>query len=402
MDADDRETHHDCERSKQMNHEISQTDILCYFTNFPTPRMQKIIRAVSGQGKVSLIYWKRSDIDFQSGLSDCAREIPVAASFLHNRGLCRIIAFLIFVCKSWLLIRRAKKARILYVNYLDVLLVAALAVRRRGVKFIYGIGDLAPAQYGGRPWVNATVRRLEQCLLKRVSVLILSSPFFWSEYYAKIYTGRWQLIENMPRAHVWKNFQPKTTRVPCVVGFVGWIRDYKPIECLLGAIGGLRRDGYDIRVFFAGFGPDEARLKQHCLHLDYVDFSGPYQYDRDAQALYSRVDIIFSVFDIGVANSKILMPNRFYDAIAAGLPLMVASGTKLAERVAALGIGYCVDYLSEDDMKAALISHIRCDGEAANIAEALRKVDKQAYFYDPYEKVLSDLFAVDKQGNINA
>lgn len=385
-----------------MKHAISETDILGYFTNFPTPRMQKIIRAASGQGRVSVIYWKRSNIDFQSGLSDCAREIPVVASFLHNRGICRIIAFLIFVCKSLLLLRRAKNVRIVYVNYLDVLLVAALAVRRRGVKFIYGIGDLSPAQYGGVPWVNATVRRLEKALLRRVSFLILSSPFFWDEYYAQIYSGRWELIENMPVAKVWEGFRAKTSRTPCVVGFVGWIRDYKPIECLLRAVDGLRYDGIDVHIFFAGFGPDDARIRKLCTDLDYVAFSGPYQYDRDAQALYSRVDIIFSVFDVGVANSRILMPNRFYDAIAAGIPLMVARGTKLAGRVEALGIGYAVEYLSEADMKDALMSHIRYDGEAKRIAEALRKVDKQAYFYDPYKKVLSNLFAADERDNVNA
>ncbi len=373
---------------------LSEADILCYFTNMPTPRMQKIVRAASKQGRVCVIYWKRSAMEFQSGLSDCAAEIPVAASFLNNRGLCRILAFLIFAWKSWRLLRGGKNARIVYVNYLDVLLIAAFAFRKRKAKFIYGIGDLSPAQYGGSPLVNKVMRRLEQTLMKRVSVLILSSPFFWSEYYAEIYRGEWRLIENMPPARTWEGFRRTPACGRWTVGFIGWIRDRKPIECLLAATAELRTQGRDVRVFFAGFGPDEERLRRHCAGRDDVTFSGPYQYNRDIQHLYEKVDIVFSVFDIDVANSKILMPNRFYEAIIAGLPIMVARDTMLADRVEKLGTGYVVDYLSQDDMKAAILSWIEQDAKAKCIAAALERIDQAAYFYDSYEPVLLEIFSI--------
>ena len=248
-----------------------EADILCYFTSMPTPRMQKIVRAASKQGTVRVIYWKRSGLEFQSGLGDCATEIPVSASFLNNRGLCRILAFLIFAWKSWQLLRLEKNVRIVYVNYLDVLLIAAIAFRKSKAKFIYGIGDLSPVQYGGSPLVNKTVRRLEQALMKRVNVLILSSPFFWSEYYAAIYQGEWRLIENMPPARVWKDFRREPVSGRCTVGFIGWIRDRQPIECMLEAVAQLRADGHDVHVFFAGFGPDEERVRQYCADREDVD-----------------------------------------------------------------------------------------------------------------------------------
>ena len=373
---------------------VPETDILCYFTNMPTPRMQKIIRAASKQGQVSVIYWKRSDMDFQSGLADCATEIPVSASFLNNRGVFRMIAFLLFAVKSWRLLQSAKSARVVYVNYLDVLLIAIGAFHRRKVKFIYSIGDLSPAQYGGNALVNKAVSVVEKMLLRRVDVLILSSPFFWDEYYSKIYAGRWQLIENMPRARVREGFQPKQKKGSSVVGYIGGIRDYKPIECLIEAVGDLRREGQDVRVFFAGFGPDEKRLRRLCGNLDYVDFRGTYQYDHDIRSLYEQIDVVFSVFDIGVANSKILLLNRFYEDIIAGLPIIVAQNTMLAQRVEKLGTGYLVDYLSRDDMKAAILSWIEQDAKAKCIAAALERIDQAAYFYDSYEPVLSEIFSI--------
>jgi succinoglycan biosynthesis protein ExoL len=377
-----------------MNHTIEKTDILCYLTNFPTPRMQKKIKVAAQCGKVTVIYWKRSDIAFKSGLADSVLEIPVRASFYNNRGLFRIIAFIIFALKSWTLLCRADMTKKVYVNYLDVLLIACLIFRRHDIKFIYAIGDLASVQYGGNPIITRTVRFIEKILLKKVSVIILSSPFFWSEYYAHIYQGRWELIENMPESSIWENFRGKQDRKPCIVGYIGWIRDRKPIKCLFTAVKELREADYDVRIFFAGFGPEDNEVKQAAADLDFVSFYDHYEYDKDAPNLYSQVDIIFSVYDISIKNAKILLPNRFYECIICNLPIIVAKETKLEIYMNKYGIGYSVDYLSVNDIKEALISHITSDSKAIQIKQALRVIDKSDFFYNQYYPVLTDIFTI--------
>lgn len=377
-----------------MSHTIEETDILCYLTNFPTPRMQKKIKVAAKRGKVTLVYWKRSDVAFESGLADRVLEIPVRASFLNNRGLFRIIAFIIFALKSWPLLRRAYRVKKVYTNYLDVLLITCLGFRQRDIGFIYDIGDLSFVQYGGNPIITRAVSLIEKKLLKKVSVLILSSPFFWSEYYAHIYRGRWELIENMPESKIWENFHGKQDKNPCVVGYIGWIRDRKPIQCLFTAVKQLRKAGYDIRVFFAGFGPDDKKVGQTAVDFNYVSYYGHYQYDKDVLSLYSQVDIIFSVYDISIKNAKILLPNRFYECIICKLPIIVAKETKLEAYINQYGIGYAVDYLSVSDIKKALISHISNDSKAGQIMQALSAVDKSSFFYDQHYPVLADIFSV--------
>lgn len=382
---------------KKKKHTIEETEILCYLTNFPTPRMQKKIKVAAGCGKVTVVYWKRSAVDFKSGLPDNILEIPVAASWGNNRGFCRIVAFMIFALKSWSLLHRIQKVKKVYVNYLDVLLVACLRFGKRDIEFIYAVGDLASVQYGGHPLITGTVKFLEKMLMKRVSVLILSSPFFWSEYYDQIYRGRWELIENMPEQRIWENFRGKQAGKPCVVGYIGWIRDGRPIKCLLTAVKELREEGYDIRVFFAGFGPDDQEIRETAADLDFVSFYGHYQYDKDAPNLYATVDIIFSVYDISVKNGKILLPNRFYECAICGLPIIVAKETKLENYMDKYGIGYSVDYLSVSDMKEALISHISGDARATQIKKALESIDKSGFFYDQYYPVLTAIFKIDRR-----
>ncbi len=79
-----------------MPHTIGETDILFYLTNMPTPRMQKHIKIASECGHVTVIYWKRFNIAYKTGLTDRVLELPIEASFLNNHGLFRIIAFFIF------------------------------------------------------------------------------------------------------------------------------------------------------------------------------------------------------------------------------------------------------------------------------------------------------------------
>jgi hypothetical protein len=74
------------------------------------------------------------------------------------------------------------------------------------------------------------------------------------------------------------------------------------------------------------------------------------------------------------------MPHRFYEAVICGLPVMAASGTKLAERVESLDVGYTVDCFSTEQMKAALMSHLTRDSYAARITASLAAVDKSVYF----------------------
>jgi glycosyltransferase involved in cell wall biosynthesis len=380
-----------------MSHAIEETEILCYLTNFPTPRMQKKIKVAARCGKVTLIYWKRSDVAFKSGLPDSVLEIPVPAKFSNNRGLFRIVAFILFAFKSWFLLSRANRAKKVYVNYLDVLLIVAMKFRAKDMVFIYAVGDLASVQYGGNPIITGAVKFLEAILMKRVSVLILSSPFFWTEYYEHIYRGRWELIENMPERKLWDNFHAKQNKTPSVVGYIGWIRDRRPIECLIQAVRQLRDDGHDIRIFFAGFGPDDKQIRKITKDFDFVSFHGHYQYDKDAPGLYGKVDIIFSVYDLAVKNARILLPNRFYECAICGLPIIVARHTKLEAYMNQYGTGYSVEFLSVEDIKKALLSHIENDEKSLQIKKALDSLDKSKFFYDRYYPLLNEIFEIGRQ-----
>jgi succinoglycan biosynthesis protein ExoL len=377
-----------------MSHTIEQTDILCFFTNVPCPRLQKKVKIASTQGKVTLVYWKRPGTVYNIGLSQKALLIPIEASFMNNRGLFRFLVFFIFLLKAWPILRRARQVRKVYVDYLDVLFFTCLIFWNSRVELIYEVGDLISLQYGGHPFITGTVSRLERLLLKRVSTLILPSPFFLSEYYRHIHKGSWMLIENLPESRTWQHFRRSQDNGECVVGFIGSIRYRKPIECLLTASNELRGSGYNVSVFFAGTGPEEKEIRQLASGLEFVSFHGAYEYDKDAVQLYAQVSIVFSVYDTRIKNVKIALPNRFYESIICGLPIIVAKGTQLESYMRKYDSGYSIDCTSVKECKEVLKSQLIGDSEALRIKRSLNAIDKSQFFYDRYYDELLSLFDI--------
>jgi len=373
---------------------LEKTEILFFLTNTPCPRLQKKIKAASKCANTSVIYWLRSNYSFETGLTDLALLLPIKGNFLNSNGIWRIVSFLIFIKNAIPLLFRAKKVKIIFIDYIDVLFFTRLFYRNRNIKLIYEVGDLINLQYGCHSQIVACFSSIEKFLMKKVTTLILPSPFFWSEYYKYIFTGNWMLMENLPEAKVWNNFVKKQCDEEYVVGFIGSIRYLKPLKCLFEAIKVMRSAGHNIRIIFAGTGPDEKELFLLAKDLDFVTFSGAYQYEKDAPRLYGMVDMIYSVYDSSIANVKIALPNRLYEAIICSLPIVVAKGTNLEKYVNAYEIGYAVDYLSIGEHVNVLESQMNNDQKAQAINKSLQKINKAAFMYDKYYDELKHLFSL--------
>lgn len=108
------------------------------------------------------------------------------------------------------------------------------------------------------------------------------------------------------------------------------------------------------KALIAGDGPDLEYIRKLADGRKDVILLGRYDYTEIAN-IYACVDCIFAVYDADLPNVKIAFPNRLYEAIQCGLPLIVAKGTKLAELVENLGIGFAVDHASFEEIKEILI-----------------------------------------------
>ncbi len=107
----------------------------------------------------------------------------------------------------------------------------------------------------------------------------------------------------------------------------------------------------DLRFYLAGFGTytDEANSLAH--QYQNFDFGGLLNYD---QVLEKEAEAIClsAVYDPSWKNHQLCAPNKFYEALALGKPIIVCKGTGIDKIVEEYQIGKVIDYQAEQFYQA--------------------------------------------------
>ena len=74
-----------------------------------------------------------------------------------------------------------------------------------------------------------------------------------------------------------------------------------------------------------------------------IDYLGRVSY-QEALRLYSACDLMFAVYDPAVPNHRYSAPNKVYEAMMLGKPLIVAKNTGFDVLIEKEGIGLSIEY----------------------------------------------------------
>ena len=334
-------------------------DYVFLLSNEPVPSLvEKVKYAISAGRRVALVYMSRPWTPLRMDTLTGATVFRVPVSF-HGVGLSRIAHFIGIL--RWLrrevLVHVATGADV-YTDSIDLLAIAQLAAVGRQLRYRFEVRDLHPLQLGSGPVARA-VQFVERCLLRRVSVLVLTSSAHYQSYYRARFAGTPTYVENIPsRAH-WSGFRREPSD-KFIIGFIGVLRYRQPLETLIAAVKRLNASGLPIHLRIAGGGVLDD-LRAFAGDAPYVQFEGPFKYDEEAQRLYADLAIVNSVYDADGENVRLAISNKFYESQITRIPIMVAEGTHLAELVRTLGIGTAVRH-SDVEHVASAIAEAYCNG----------------------------------------
>lgn len=363
-------------------------------TNIPCPRLQKKINHAARVSAVTVIYWDRFSTQYPVSYPPNVVVIAVKTGNTHSEFWGRIFPYLRFAKEALSLLRQIEQVEILHVDFIDVLVLARIyTLFKRKVRIYYEIGDLSSYQLGNSKLLNRVVQTLEKWLINKIDILILSSPAFWDAYYRMIYSGERTVIENMPPSSVVRKSPLAKETQDLTVGFIGSLRYAEMLDRLIRVVAELRQKGCPIKVFLAGAGPDYEHFHKEAASKDFVEFYGPFDYEKDIEKLYRRIDLTFAVYDVRIRNVRYAIPNRFYESVIYGIPLMVAKGTYLAKYVKKLNVGYCVTYDSEKEYADVLMDVLEKKEKFLSINKSLRNINRDAFCYNQYEGKLDELYA---------
>lgn len=124
------------------------------------------------------------------------------------------------------------------------------------------------------------------------------------------------------------------------IGYIGRIRDDAANQYFIDLIKADRR--YSL-YYYGVFSPYSTFQNKEKNQIDTIHYMGRYN-EWDKANLYKNIDMIHSIYLPTNKASKMLTPNRLYDALLYKKPLLVSAGTYLSEIVEKYELGVVIDF----------------------------------------------------------
>lgn len=147
----------------------------------------------------------------------------------------------------------------------------------------------------------------------------------------------------------------------------------------------------DWTLDLAGFGVDERRIAERARNLQNVRFHGRVDY-KQALQLMAAADVMIATYDPSVPNHRYSSPNKLFEAMMLGKPIVVARGTHTDELVEQYGCGIVVPYGDVRALNAAL-DRLASDPDLRQaLGQAGRRAYETCYHWDQMQARLLNLY----------
>lgn len=274
-----------------------------------------------------------------------------------------------------------KKSHLFYVLSFDCMIIARLCGLKCG---FYEIGDLRQTERFGK-----ALSFLEKLLFRNVLALVLTSSFFYEDFYKKkgfIPKENIFIIDNKVNSALARKRpgEKKISHGKIVIGLIGLLRYKLPIELLLEFVR-KRPEFYVIECF--GDGPFRGLVESYSC--ENIRYHGSFKNPEDVPNIYSQIDLNYVVYDNSNINVQLAIPNKFFESAYFGVPILCCQGTSVGKMAVEWQIGKMLRIGSsenfEEDLKSIDIGWIKkCSKNCLKIASSK--------LLDTGEQILSDMF----------
>ena len=266
----------------------------------------------------------------------------------------------------------------------DTAYIGYKIARKYNKKFIYDIYDYY-VDCHNLYFLKRFIENIDISIINRSDVVILCTEQR-SEQIKKSQPKRIEIIHNTPdikKKYIATKFDEKNIKI-C---YVGILQD----DRLLIEIGNSISKYPNVELHIGGFGKYENFFENLSQKNKNVFFYGQMKYD-DVLNLESKCDVLFATYNPDVPNHKYSAPNKVYEAMALGKPIVVCKNTGVDQLVQNEHIGYVINYDAKDFFNC--IEKISA-GEYENISKVGKYLYCEKYKWDvmkeKMKKIINDI-----------
>ena len=320
---------------------------------YPDSRVEKEMYALSSEHEVILLGWDREksgDEVIHEKHSIHGKEfdlylIPEPADY--GGGMRRMLGPMRRFWKrayNWLSENNDKYDAVHVVNF-DTAKPAFKAAKRFKKKTVYDIFDYYADSYNAPGIVKSCIRNLENNYISKADMTIICSD-----------ERKFQISGSDPKKLIVVENTPEDIEVrddfaldpgsdpgkPKVVyaGMLVFDRFLKETAKVM-----MQRN--DIEWHVAGYGVLRPFIEECAANHDNIFYYGPLPYD-DILALEKKCDIMTALQDPSVPNNRYSAPNKFYEALMLGKPVIMGKNGTLYNEIRVHGIGDVIEVIDAD------------------------------------------------------
>ena len=362
----------------------------------PDPPVEKAALALLNAGyRVTIIGWDRNghyshrrDPLVIAGHRAEAVRFGIPATF--SGGLKKNLkAMLIFQnrLRNWLIQNRADYD-IIHAFDFDTGLIASRYAKKIQKKFVYHILDYYVASHGFRgTHLEKPILRLENSIIDFADVTVICTEKR-REQIAGTKPKRLAVIHNTPSAAQIRPRDPITKNTGRVkIVYVGILERSRMLMEIAEAIS--EDPGLEFHV--GGFGTLEVFFQEMSAKHDNIFYYGRLPYDQTL-SLEMECDIMLAIYNPLVDNHRYAAPNKFYESLMLGKPVIMARGTGMSEVVAENGIGELIGY-SKDGFVEGINRLVGRRDEWSSIEKRMKQIYQDQYCWDEMERRLMQIYA---------
>ena len=335
--------------------------VLMLLTNAydPDPRVRQEALALIGMGcRIRLMAWDR---DLKAPKTECLEGVEVERVFLpsrHGRGATQIFFY------AWLYLKmlwRGLRTRfdVVHCHDLDTLPLGFLLGKLKRKPIVYDAHESFPDMLEGS--VPRSVQRgltiLENVLIRRIDLLItvgekLRRHFAERGARHSAVVGNWKRLEEFSRSEL-QNLETRSRLgIPkdalTIVCITQLLKDRK-IEELFEALA----DCPNVFAIVGGKGVLQGVVEQAAQRNPRIVFVG-FASGRQIADYTCAADVVYYGFDPENPNARFSAPNKLYEALAAGKPVITGDFGEIAEVVRDAECGVVLNRYSAETIRQAI------------------------------------------------
>lgn len=251
---------------------------------------------------------------------------------LRFKNIAGLLGFNWFILK--LLIKHRKGYNVIHAADFDTVLPAMIMKFIYGKKVIYDIYDwYIDSRSINNPLFKWIVKQVERINVKKSDAVIICEEGRKKQIIFE--PKQLWVLPNIPSLKIPSNTYAPKDKI--TISYVGILGDGRGLLNLIK----LAYDMPEVNFVVGGFGPLEKEFLE-ANQLPNFNFLGRVSYD-EALKIMSSGNLIYAMYERVNPNHILAAPNKYYEGLALGRPIITTVGTLVGDKVEKYDTGYCID-----------------------------------------------------------